>query len=831
MKKLLVIDGNSILNRAFYGVRPLSTKDGIPTNAIFGFINIINKNIEQIEPDFCAVAFDVHAPTFRHKMFSEYKAGRRPMPEELAAQFPYAKKCLEVLGISCTELAGYEADDILGTFAKMASEEGHEAYILTGDRDSLQLIGDRITVLLATNNDSVRFDRAAFFEKYGVQPEQFVDVKALMGDTSDNIPGVPGVGEKTATKLIAEFSSLDGLYEVLPSKSLSAKVNEKLMDNRQSAFMSQELARINCDAPVELTLADIERKEIDRAAAYELFSRLELAGFIKKFGLDAEVLEKTGRIEISELCPTELSQKALLAVGYEDKTLTVCDGHAIYKSSAPDKIKKFFANHKNTVVYDSKKLYKALDGDGIYVRSCGFDIMLAAYIVDSGEGSYELARLLMKFCSTAMSESTLPEQYVYMLYEPVLEALKKCDGEELLFKLEMPTAAVLADMELAGFKIDREAIADFGRRLEERENELAERIYFYAGERFNINSPKQLGTVLFEKLSLPTGKKTKTGYSTNAETLERLAPYHPIIEDILDYREAAKLRSTYVDGLLREADENGRVHTNFKQTGTATGRLSSTEPNLQNIPIKTELGRELRKYFVVSNENYVFIDADYSQIELRILAHISGDEVMQGAFLSGFDIHTATASTVFGVSPEAVTPLMRKRAKAVNFGILYGMGDFRLSNDLGISMKEAKLYIESYLASYPRVASYLEGIKSEARQNGYVKTIMGRRRYIPELAGKNKNLQNFGERVAMNSPIQGSAADIIKLAMLNVDRRLKEEKLDARLLLQVHDELLIESATDCAERAEEILKNEMENAVSLSVPLSVDVTRGENWYE
>ena len=831
MKKLLVIDGNSILNRAFYGVRPLSTKDGIPTNAIFGFINIINKNIELIEPDFCAVAFDVHAPTFRHEMFSEYKAGRRPMPEELAAQFPYAKKCLQVLGISCTELAGYEADDILGTLAKMANAEGHEAYVLTGDRDSLQLIGDKTTVLLATNSDSVRFDRAAFFEKYGVQPEQFVDVKALMGDTSDNIPGVPGVGEKTATKLIAEFSSLEGLYEALPAKSLSAKVNEKLTENRDSAFMSQELARINCDVPMELTLADIERKEIDRAAAYELFSRLELAGFIKKFGLDAEVLEKADRVEISELCPTELSQEALLAVGYEDKTLTVCDGHAIYKTSDLGKIKDFFEDHKNILVYDSKKLYKDLDADGIYVRSCGFDVMLAAYIVDSGEGSYELARLLMKFCSATMSEGTPAEQYVYMLYEPILEELKKCDGEALLFELEMPTAAVLADMELAGFKIDREAIADFGRRLEERENELAERIYFYAGERFNINSPKQLGVVLFEKLSLPAGKKTKTGYSTNAETLERLSPYHPIIEDILDYREAAKLRSTYADGLLRVADENGRVHTNFKQTGTATGRLSSTEPNLQNIPIKTELGREFRKYFVASNENYIFIDADYSQIELRILAHISGDEVMQGAFLSGFDIHTATASTVFGVSPEEVTPLMRKRAKAVNFGILYGMGDFRLSNDLGISMKEAKLYIDSYLASYPRVAAYLESIKSEARQNGYVKTIMGRRRYIPELASKNKNLQNFGERVAMNSPIQGSAADIIKLAMLNVDRRLKEEKLDARLLLQVHDELLIESAIDCAERAEEILKNEMENAVSLSVPLSVDVARGENWYE
>ncbi len=830
MKKLLVIDGNSILNRAFYGVRPLSTKDGVPTNAIFGFINIINRNIEAVEPDYCAVAFDVHAPTFRHGMFDEYKAGRKPMPEELAAQFPYAKQCLSVLGIPSVELAGYEADDILGTFAKMANEEGVEAYILTGDRDSLQLIGDKTTVLLATNNDSLHFDRTAFFEKYGVQPEQFVDVKALMGDTSDNIPGVPGVGEKTATKLIAEFSSLEGLYEALPAASLSAKVNEKLISNRESAFMSQTLARINCEVPTGLSLSDIEKKEIDKTAAYELFSRLELAGFIKKFGLDAAALAVSERVEESALSPRELPD-ILLAVGYSDGKLTVCDGKALYITGDSNEIKKFLSSHTRLVAYDAKKLYKELEVGGIHYRNCFFDVMLGAYIVDSGEGSYELSRLLMKFCSTAIVESTPEEQYIYMLYEPIADELRKCEGESIMLELEMPAAAVLADMELAGFMIDREGIAGFGQRLLDRENELAERIYFYAGERFNINSPKQLGVVLFEKLALPTGKKTKTGYSTNAETLERLAPYHPMIEDILDYREAAKLRATYADGLLRVADEGGRVHTNFKQTGTATGRLSSTEPNLQNIPIKTELGREFRKYFIASNDNYILIDADYSQIELRILAHISGDEAMIEAFRSGYDIHTSTASRVFGVAPDDVTPLMRKRAKAINFGILYGMGDFRLSNDLGISMKEAKLYIESYLGGYPSVAAYLDAVKLEARANGYVKTLIGRRRYIPELAGKNKNLQNFGERVAMNSPIQGSAADIIKLAMINVDRRLKEEGLDARLLLQVHDELLIESSRECAARAEEILKYEMENAVTLNVPLDVDIQRGANWYE
>ncbi len=830
MKKLLVIDGNSILNRAFYGVRPLSTKDGVPTNAIFGFVNIINRNIETVKPDYCAVAFDLHAPTFRHKMYAEYKAGRKPMPEELAAQFPYAKQCLSVLGMSCVELEGYEADDILGTFAKMANGQGVEAYILTGDRDSLQLIGDSTTVLLATNSDSIKFDRAAFVEKYGVQPEQFVDVKSLMGDSSDNIPGVAGVGEKTALKLISEFGSLEKLYEALPSPSLSAKVNEKLTVNRENAFMSQTLARINCDVPLGIGLEDIEMRPIDKKEAYALFSRLELAGFIKKFSLDSEAVTVKNEVEKSALDPTELPEDSVLAVGYADGMLTVCDGKAVYFTSDKEGIRRFLDAHKKLVCYDCKKLYKELERDGIHYRSAYFDIMLGAYIVDSGEGSYDLSRLAMKFCSTAVSEEVPTEQYVYMIYPEVESALGEI-GITIMYTLEMPVAATLADMEIAGFKIDREGIENFGKRLAERENELAQRIYFYAGEEFNINSPKQLGVVLFEKLGLPAGKKTKTGYSTNADTLERLAPYHPIIEDILDYREAAKLRSTYADGLLREADAEGKVHTTFKQTGTATGRLSSTEPNLQNIPIKTELGREFRRYFIPSDENYILIDADYSQIELRILAHISGDENMINAFRCGNDIHTSTASTVFGVAPEEVTALMRKRAKAVNFGILYGMGDFRLSHDLGISMKEAKQYIENYLASYPKIAEYLENVKAQARENGFVNTIMGRRRYIPELAGKNKNLQNFGERVAMNSPIQGSAADIIKLAMINVDCQLKKEKLDARLLLQVHDELLIEASRECAERAEEILKFEMENAVYLSVPLDVDVTRGENWYE
>ena len=829
MKKLLVIDGNSILNRAFYGVRPLSTKDGIPTNAVFGFINIINRNLELVSPDFCAAAFDLKAPTFRHKMYGEYKAGRKPMPEELAAQFPYAKQALAALGITVIEKEGYEADDILGTFAENA-DDTTETFILTGDRDSLQLINDKTTVLLATNAEPITFDRAAFRAKYGVDPEQFVDVKALMGDSSDNIPGVPGIGEKTALKLISQFGSLDRLYGNLPDASLSPKMNEKLLSGKDSAYLSRTLAQICREVPDIPSVSETEYRGIDKKTAYPLFTKLEFSAFIKKFGLaesasakgesNAEVLAKIDGMPDSFASDT-------VALDYRDGKFTLCDGKNIYVCGKEEFVPAALTG-KILTCYDCKEIYKRMETDGTNRITLSFDIMLAEYIIDSGENDFSLPRLVLKYTGEAYSENTDNVRYVYEIYPGIKEKLASVGGEKLLYDIEMPTASILADMELAGFRIDRTGIENYGERLLETENLLAERIYFAAGGHFNINSPKQLGEVLFDRLGLPSGKKTKTGYSTNAETLEKLRPYSEIIEDILDYRQVAKLRSTYAEGLVKVADENDRVHTNFRQTGTATGRLSSSEPNLQNIPIKTELGREFRRYFIPKNKNYLLIDADYSQIELRILAHISGDKNMIGAFNSGADIHTSTAATVFGVAPEDVTPEMRKRAKAVNFGILYGMGDFRLSNDLHIPMKQAKEYIENYLASYPDIAAYLENVKAEARANGYVTTIMGRRRYIPELAGKNKNLRSFGERVAMNSPIQGSAADIIKIAMINVSKKLKG--LDAHLILQVHDELLIEAHRDCVEEAEAILKYEMENAVKLSVPLSVDIGHGENWY-
>ncbi len=827
MKKLLVIDGNSILNCAFYGVKPLTTKDGIPTNAVFGFVNIINRNLEQVSPDYCAVAFDLKAPTFRHKMYDAYKAGRRAMPEELAEQFPYAKQAVCALGLTVLEKEGYEADDILGTLASMADADTH-SYILTGDRDSLQLINDKTTVLLATNSEPLTFDRKAFFEKYGVQPEQFVDVKALMGDSSDNIPGVAGIGEKTALKLISQFGGLEKLYEELPSAELTAGVNNKLISGKDSAFVSKELAKIMCEVPLGISVGDVEKRELDRAAATELFTKLELSTFIKRFGLNSVQTNNTvSDAPLAAGAKLQAEDGSEVAVSYRDGVLYVCDGKTVCRIEGKESVETILKNYK-IVCHDAKELYKHLAADRISYRNAEFDTMLGAYVLNAGESGYELEKLVLRYLGKTLSESIDPAQYVFELYLPIKEKLVATNSLKLLTDIELPTAAVLADMELVGFKIDREGIRCYGEQLAQLEHELAERIYYAAGGEFNINSPKQLGEVLFERLGLPSGKKTKTGYSTGAEVLEKLRPYNPIIEDILDYRQVAKLRSTYAEALLRQADETGRIHTTFKQTGTATGRLSSTEPNLQNIPIKTELGREFRRYFIPENENYLLIDADYSQIELRILAHISGDTNMTEAFASGSDIHTSTASKIFGVDADSVTIEMRKRAKAVNFGILYGMGDFRLSNDLHIPIKQAKQYIENYLAGFPRVAEYLDRVKAEAREKGYVTTMMGRRRYIPELAGKNKNLQAFGERVAMNSPIQGSAADIIKLAMINVSEKLKG--LDARLILQVHDELLIESSKECAERAMEILQTEMENAVKLAVPLTVDISSGENWY-
>ncbi len=834
MKKLLCIDGNSILNRQFYGIRPLSTKDGFPTNAIFGFVNVIAKQLEGLSPDYLAVAFDLKAPTFRHKMYSEYKAGRKPMPEELARQFPAVKDLCRAMGISVLEKEGYEADDILGTLAKMASEcqDETEAYILTGDRDSLQLIGVRAKVLLATNTDTVVFDGNAFFEKYGVRADQYVDVKALMGDSSDNIPGVPGIGEKTAFKLISEQGSLDALYEGLDEIALTPSVRNKLTVGKESAFMSRELAAINREVPLGIDIKDIENKGLDRARTKELFLRYELIGAIKRFGLDKEdeaegCTENKRACKINSRAPEVLNEWYALSINEEKAYL--CDGENVYMLPL-EKLPEYLERTR-IAAHDAKSLYRLLDEKGIRFRDCYFDTMLASYVDDSSQGSYDLERLCTAYLNESREEDIPDAVYIASLWKVIEKRLEESGQSELLYNIEMPLAAVLYEMEKEGFRIDREGIAGYGVELDEQARELENRIYAMAGMTFNINSPKQLGEVLFEVMMLPSGKKTKTGYATGAEVLEKLRKYHPIIDDILDYRQVTKLKSTYVDGLLKSADDNGRCHTTFKQTGTATGRLSSANPNLQNIPIRTEAGRRFREYFVPRDESYVLIDADYSQIELRVLAHVSGDSHMINAFMSNEDIHTATSCRVFGVTPENVTVEMRKKAKAINFGILYGMGEFSLADDLKTSRAQAKAYIESYLASYPAIDEYLHRVAKEARENGYVTTMLGRRRYIPELSAANKNLQAFGERVARNSPIQGSSADIIKIAMVNVDKKLRDRGSEAKLLLQVHDELLIECKRECADEILSLLQSEMENAVKLSVPLKVEANIGNNWFE
>ena len=837
-KKVLAVDGNSILNRAYYAIRMLTTADGLCTNAIYGMITMLKKQIDAVEPDHCVIAFDLKAPTFRHKMYDGYKANRKGMPEELAMQLPYAHECAEAMGFHIIEKAGFEADDILGTVSKFGGEDC-EVFIFTGDRDSLQLIGDNVKVLLAGNTDTLTYDSAKFEEKYGVRVDQFVDVKALMGDSSDNIPGVAGIGEKTAVKLIHDFESLDKLYEAFAESSLTKGVKNKLEAGRENAILSRTLAKINCEVDLGVSLEDIATDGIDKKRMLELCKRLEFSALIKKLELDTPDEKEAVKSETETVSVTvdEINnQNGICAFSHDGNAIYVVnesEPSKILVCEAPLEVFVDFWSRENvkTVCYDSKRIYKTLEASGKRIDSFYFDVMLGAYVLDPA-GNFDLARLVARYMNEVYTEDIPEAYYVMATYKEIAPTIEEREQHGLLFDIEMPLARVLADMELAGFRIDIDGLNNYGEQLGKLEKEAEERIFTYAGEEFNVNSPKQLGEVLFDKLMLPNpGKKTKTGYSTNAEVLEKMLPYHPIIEEILEYRKVAKLKSTYADGLVKAADSDGRVRTNFKQTGTATGRLSSTEPNLQNIPIRTELGRELRRYFLPESGEYVLLDADYSQIELRLLADISKDENMISAFLGGEDIHTSTAAAVFGVPKNAVTGEQRKRAKAVNFGIVYGIGAFSLASDLGISRAKANEYIENYLASYPGVRDYLKNVVKDAYANGYVTTPLGRRRYIPELAGQNKNLKNFGERVAMNSPIQGSAADIIKIAMINVSRKLKESGLDARLILQVHDELLIEARREDADKVAEILQTEMENAVELAVPLVAEVSVGENWYD
>ena len=829
MKKMLVIDGNSIINRAFYGIRPLTTKEGLHTNAIYGFVNILLKNLQSISPDYAAVAFDLKAPTFRHKEYAEYKAGRHAMPDELKMQMPYAKKVASALGFAVLEKEGYEADDILGTLANMGEQNSVEVYVLTGDRDSLQLISDTTKVLLSGNTDTVAFDREKFFEKYTIQPEQFVDLKALMGDSSDNIPGVAGVGEKTAIKLISAEGSLEKLYEGIENKDISASLKQKLITSKDMAFLSQFLARIERNAPLGIGLNDIEYKGIISDALTDLFTELEFFNFIKRLELTKEEdsLEYTALTDLSSL-----DKEKIYAVDITENTVSIVSENLAVKADIADCYAFLADKDYKKVLFDLKKSYGEFADMGKAFNGIIFDVTLGAYLADSNMGNYDIEHLTSSFLNSIYEEGkTDRAQTVFKLYTVLEKTVEEAGMTKLLHDIEMPLACTLSNMERRGFRIEREGLAKYGEVLAGIAEELTGRIYFAAGCEFNINSPKQLGEVLFEKLQFPAVKKTKTGYSTSAEVLEKLRPYAPIVDDILEYRQVVKLKSTYVDGLLAVADENGKVHTTFKQTGTATGRLSSTEPNLQNIPVRQDMGRELRRFFIPESDSYVLIDADYSQIELRLLAAISGDETMINAFIDGVDIHTVTASQVFNTPIEFVTPEQRKRAKAVNFGIVYGMGDFSLASDIKVTKKQAGEYIESYFETYPKVDEYLKKTVEKAKEDGFVTTLYGRRRYIPDLKSGKAVLRKFGERVAMNSPLQGTAADIIKIAMINTEKALNESGIDAKLILQVHDELIVEANINCAEQAKEILQREMENAVKLSVPLTVEIQSGKNWFE
>ncbi len=828
-QKLLVLDGNSILNRAFYGIRNLTTAAGLPTNAVFGFMNILHKHMTAIEPTYLACAFDTKKPTFRHESYDGYKANRKGMPEELALQLPYAKEAAAALGFTVIECPGWEADDILGTLARMGEEADMETWLLTGDRDSLQLISDSTRVVLMKTKEDIVYDPAKFMEEYGITPVQFIDVKALMGDSSDNIPGVAGIGEKTALKLVQTLGDLDSLYGDSTFGGSSPSVCRKLTEGKDSAYLSKDLATIRKTAPLEVSLEQLANTGVQAEALTKLCSTLEFTGMAKKFGV--ENVQKTENIvrlpDAVEADAAALPEK-LLAVYAGEDGFWLCDGENLWKAAGEAEV----LLSRPFVCHDLKALLRKTGCIGCG-KACVYDTMLAAYLLDPGKGSYPLEKTAPVY-GLNLSENPTGRELVWNIWqmytatEPLLE---EAGMTELLREIELPLAAVLASMEEIGFKLDTDGVFRYAKRLAEAEGDLMDAIWMSAGHDFNINSPKQLGEVLFEELGLPSGRKTKTGYSTDAETLERLRPYHPIIDNILSYRQISKLRGTYGEPLVRLADENGRIHTQLNQTGTATGRLSSNDPNLQNIPVRMELGRELRKYFIPEDENHVLIDADYSQIELRLLAHLADDPVMQEAFLTGTDIHTKVASQVFGVPEEEITPELRRRAKAVNFGIIYGIGDYSLSQDLHISRKQAAQYIENYLATYPNVDAYLQNTIADAKENGYTTTMYARRRKIPELASKNRNLMAFGERVAMNSPLQGSAADIIKIAMIRVHHALEEAGIDAKLIMQVHDELIVESARDCADAAMEILVREMENAAELKVPLTAEAAMGDSWYD
>ncbi|MCR4888504.1 MAG: DNA polymerase I, partial [Ruminococcus sp.] len=839
--KLLAIDGNSILNRAFYGIKLLSNKKGVFTNAIFGFMNIYMKNFDDVKPDAVAVAFDLKAPTFRHKAAEYYKANRKGMPEELAQQLPLIKELLTLLGIKVVECEGYEADDILGTLSKACSDSNNECYVLTGDRDSLQLIDDKVTVLLATNKETIHYTPERFNEDYGFEPIRLIDLKALMGDTSDNIPGVKGIGEKTASNLIKEFGTLEGVYAGYADSGLTKGVKAKLADGEASAKESKWLATIVRDAPINTTLDDYLIGEPDTAGVSRLLTELEMYKLLDKLNISAseseaavpeQEQEKYEPIEVTESSLTDEAIDKFENVSYlfdGEKLMVRCET-TVYTTSDEDMISRYFASDCEKITNDAKPHYRWAMSHGGELKNLKSDLSICGYLLNSSASDYTIEKLCAEYGVHYCSENGEFADLVSLegIVKKLRAEIEKEGMTSLLENIEMPLTEVLASMEHFGVKITQEGVKEFGVELTEMIEETQQMVYDDAGHEFNIASPKQLGTVLFEELGLPAKKKTKSGYSTNAEVLEELRNQSPIVDNVLKYRQYTKLNSTYVVGLLDKVAADGRIHTCFKQTETRTGRISSTEPNVQNIPVRTELGSQMRKFFI-ADEGKVLIDADYSQIELRVMAHLCGDKNMIEAFNSGEDIHTSTASQVFDMPAIMVTPEMRSAAKAVNFGIIYGIGAFSLSKDINTSVAQAKKYIADYLAKYPKVNKFMEDTVDDAIKTGSVTTMFGRKRRIPELSSSNKMLQAAGKRIAMNTPVQGTAADLIKIAMINVYRRLKAENLNAELILQVHDELIIESDISCADRAAEILREEMQGVYDMKVPLAVDVHSGNSW--
>ncbi len=840
--KLLVLDGNSIINRAYFGVKPLTTRDGLYTHAIFGFLNILDRMEKEEQPDAVAVAFDLHGPTFRHLKYEGYKATRHGMPEELAQQMPVMKDVLRAMNIPIYECQGWEADDVIGTIGCICSNNGWECVIATGDRDSLQLIDENVHVKLVItkpgNTTYTIYDEAKFREEYGFAPKKMIDLKSLMGDSSDNIPGVGGVGPKTATELLLKFGSLDGVYENIDDASIRPKLREKLVNDKAQAYLSYDLATIRCEAPIDFAPKDAIIQPYNRAALYQLFQRLEFVKLIDKYGLrgaEQSLPEPEHKCQtlprVTELpkpgtvCAFYFAEDGSVGIAWEQGVCAVTPMEISFISALLEK-------GKGLICHDLKTTLHRLDELDMPHGEFGFDAALVAYDLNPSQSDYGVSKLATNYLGVTVQDADAAccAEALWNLRPVMQQELEKQGMTKLYEEMELPLCRVLYNMECRGIAIDKVQLSQFSDMLAQRIAACEELIYGYSEEKFNINSPVQLGTVLFEKLGLPPMKKTKSGYSTNAEVLEKLKNQHPIIPAIMDYRILTKLKSTYADGLMAVICEDGRIHTTFQNLVTATGRLSSTEPNLQNIPVRTDLGAEIRKMFI-PKPGCVLVDADYSQIELRVLSHIANDETMQQAFISGQDVHTVTAAQVFGVEQTAVTPLQRRHAKAVNFGIVYGISEFSLAEDIGVSRYEARAYIDNYLATYHGVRDYMKQVVTDARETGFTVTMYGRKRYIPELRASNFNVRQAAERVALNTPIQGTAADLIKLAMIRVENALAESFPEAKLLLQVHDELIVECPEAIAPEVAALVSGEMENVAQLRVPLNAEAKIGKSWYE